>query len=73
MNFHPRWSPEIDAEGPVRMTWAIEATEDGGSRLIVTSALVPGSRTAEEFADGIAYIVSGLKTFVETGAPLVPA
>jgi uncharacterized protein YndB with AHSA1/START domain len=73
MTFHPRWSPEIDAEGPVRMTWSIEATDDGGSRLTVTSALVPGSRTAREFADGIAYIVSGLKTFVETGAPLVPA
>jgi uncharacterized protein YndB with AHSA1/START domain len=73
MTFHPRWSPEIDAEGPVRMTWSVEATDDGGSRLTVTSALVPGSRTAQEFADGIAYIVSGLKTFVETGAPLVPA
>lgn len=73
MTFHPRWSLEIDAEGPVRMTWSVEATDDGGSRLTVTSALVPGSRTAEEFADGIAYIVSGLKTFVETGAPLVPA
>ena len=24
MTFHPRWSPEIEAEGPVRMTWAIE-------------------------------------------------
>jgi uncharacterized protein YndB with AHSA1/START domain len=73
MTFHPRWSPEIDAEAPVRMTWSVEATDDGGSRLTVTTALIPGSRTAEEFADGIAYIVSGLKTFVETGAPLVPA
>jgi hypothetical protein len=38
----------------------------------VTSALVPGSRTDGEFRDGIAHIVSGLKTLVETGAPLVP-
>ncbi|MEX1169749.1 MAG: SRPBCC domain-containing protein, partial [Chloroflexota bacterium] len=73
MAFHPRWSPEIDAEGPVRMTWSVEATDDGGSRLTVTSALVPGSRTEAEFRDGIAYIVSGLKTLVETGAPLVAA
>jgi uncharacterized protein YndB with AHSA1/START domain len=72
MTFHPRWSPEIDSEGPVRMTWSVEATDDGGSRLTVTSALVPGSRTVGEFRDGIAYIVSGLKTLVETGAPLVP-
>jgi uncharacterized protein YndB with AHSA1/START domain len=73
MTFHPRWSPEIDAEGPVRMIWAVEATDDGGSRLTVTSAFIPGSKTADGFTDGIAYIVSGLKTLVETGAPLVPA
>lgn len=70
MTFHPRWSPEIDAEGPIRMTWAVEATDDGGSRLTVTSALIPGSHAAEEFKDGIAFIVSGLKTLVETGEPL---
>jgi uncharacterized protein YndB with AHSA1/START domain/DNA-binding transcriptional ArsR family regulator len=70
MTFHPRWSPEIDAEGPIRMVWAVEATDDGGSKLTVTSALKPGSRSAEEFSEGIAYIVSGLKTVVETGAPL---
>jgi len=73
MTFHPRWSPEIDAEGPVRMTWSVDGTDDGGSRLTVTSALVPGSRTDAEFRDGVAFIVSGLKTLVETGAPLVAA
>jgi hypothetical protein len=55
------------------MTWVVEATDDDDSWLTVTSALVLGSRTAEEFADGIAYIASGLKTLVETGAPLVRA
>jgi len=39
----------------------------------VTSALVPGTRSSAEFADGIAYIVSGLKTVLETGAPLAAA
>ena len=73
MAFHPRWSPEIDAEGPVRMTWAVEAAEDGTSKLTVTSALVPGSRADAEFRTGNAYIVSGLKTFLETGTPLVAA
>ena len=70
MTFHPRWSAEIDAEGPVRMIWTVEPTDDGGSRLTVTSTFIPGSKTAEEFTDGIAFIVSGLKTLVETGAPL---
>jgi uncharacterized protein YndB with AHSA1/START domain len=70
MAFHPRWDPEIDAEGPIRMTWEVEATDDGGSKLTVTSALKPGSKSAEGFTSGIVYIVSGLKTFVETGEPL---
>lgn len=73
MSFHPRWSPEIDAEGPVRMVWSVEPTDDGGSKLTVTSGLVEGSRTASEFVDGIAFIVSGLKTLVETGVPLATA
>ena len=52
------------------MVWEIEPTDDGGSKLTVTNALVPNSKAADEFADGIVYIVSGLKTFVETGEPL---
>jgi hypothetical protein len=51
----------------------LRAEGAGLDELEIHPALVPGSRTAEEFADGIAYIVSGLKTFAETGAPLVPA
>jgi uncharacterized protein YndB with AHSA1/START domain len=70
MAFHPRWDPEVDAEGPIRMTWEVDATDDGGSKLTVTSALKPGSKSAEGFTSGIVYIVSGLKTFVETGEPL---
>ena len=42
MSFHPRWDPEAEADGPVRMTWEVEPAEDGGSKLTVTSALKPG-------------------------------
>ena len=70
MSFHPRWDPGIEAEGPIRMSWEVEPTDDGGSKLTVTSALKPGSKSAEEFAGGIVYIVSGLKTLIETGEPL---
>lgn len=70
LTFHARWDPEIEAEGPVTMTWAV-AAEGGLTRLTVTTAgLRPGSRMDEEFGGGIVFIVSGLKTFVETGAPL---
>jgi uncharacterized protein YndB with AHSA1/START domain/DNA-binding transcriptional ArsR family regulator len=74
MSFHARWDPEAEAAGPVRMTWAIEPSETGGSKLTVTTAgLVPGTKMAEEFSGGIVYIVSGLKTLVETGAPMTAA
>jgi uncharacterized protein YndB with AHSA1/START domain len=70
MSFHPRWDPDIAAEGPIRMTWEVAASDDGGSKLTVTSALIPNSKTSEEFSGGIVYIVSGLKTFIETGEAL---
>ena len=71
MSFLPRWDPGIAAEPPITMTWAIEAGEDGGpTRLTVTSALIPGSRADSEFRGGIVTIVSGLKTYLETGAPI---
>lgn len=75
MSFHPRWDPDIEAEGPIRMTWAIEpgAGEGAPSRLTVTSALIPGSTTEREFSGGVVYIVSGLKTALETGEPMVAA
>jgi uncharacterized protein YndB with AHSA1/START domain len=74
MTFHARWDPEVDAAGPVTMLWDVEPQEDGSSKLTVTtSGLVAGTKIAEEFAGGIVYIVSGLKTLVETGSPLAAA
>ena len=45
----------------------------GLTKLTVTSALTPGSRTEGEFSGGVVYIVSGLKTALETGEPLAVA
>ncbi|HEX2755579.1 MAG TPA: SRPBCC domain-containing protein [Candidatus Limnocylindrales bacterium] len=73
MSFHPRWSPEIEAEGPVRMSWQIEPAGDSVSKLtVVTSGAVEGGVIQTDFAGGVEYIVSGLKTLVETGEPLMP-
>jgi uncharacterized protein YndB with AHSA1/START domain len=75
MSFHARWDPEVEANGPVTHKWEIEPQEDGSSKLTVTtSGLTAGSKIAEEFSGGMVFIVSGLKTFLETGAPMsVPA
>jgi len=73
MTFHPRWSPEIEAEGPVRMSWEIEPAGDGVSKLtVVTSGMTEGGVVQSDFVGGIVHIVSGLKTLVETGEPLMP-
>ena len=74
MTFHARWDPEIEAEGPVRMTWEIEPAGDGSSKVtVVTSGMPAGSRTEREFSGGIVFIVSGLKTYLETGESLAAA
>jgi uncharacterized protein YndB with AHSA1/START domain len=73
MTFHPRWGEEIEAEGPVRMAWEIEPAGDGVSKLtVITSGVVEGGAVQAEFGDGIVYIVSGLKTYLETGEPMTP-
>ena len=72
MTFHARWDPELEAEGAVRQAWEIEAAGDGTCRLTVTTDGM-GPKTEHEFSGGIPFIVSGLKTLVETGQPLAVA
>jgi prepilin-type processing-associated H-X9-DG protein len=73
MTFHARWDPEIEAEGPVRMSWEVEPAGEGVSKLtVVTSGMRAGGVTERDFVGGIVYIVSGLKTYLETGATLAP-
>jgi uncharacterized protein YndB with AHSA1/START domain/DNA-binding transcriptional ArsR family regulator len=73
MSFHARWDPDIEAEGPVEMAWVLEAQGDATKLTVTTSGLTEGSRTAADFSGGIVYIVSGLKTLVETGRPMATA
>jgi uncharacterized protein YndB with AHSA1/START domain len=73
MSFHARWDPAIEAEGPVTMTWELEPEGPATKLTVITSGLKAGSKTAEEFAGGIVYIVSGLKTYLETGVPMAAA
>jgi uncharacterized protein YndB with AHSA1/START domain/DNA-binding transcriptional ArsR family regulator len=71
--FLARWDPEAEAHGPIRHVWELEAA-DGATKLTVTTkGLKRGSKTAEGFGNGMIYIVSGLKTFVEGGRTAVAA
>jgi uncharacterized protein YndB with AHSA1/START domain len=71
------WSEEIAAEGPTRVTFEIEDANGGTSKLTVTHELENAPTTAAylagEIADaggGWSYVISDLKTLLETGAPL---
>ena len=71
ITFHPRWDPEIDMAGPTRMVWLVEEAEGTTKLTVELYDVKPGTRTFEEFAGGLSMIVSGLKTLLETGRPLV--
>lgn len=72
MTFHAHWDPEIEAEGPVTMAWEIEPAGEGVSKLTVTTSGM-GEKTAASFSGGMIHIVSGLKTYLETGVPMTTA
>jgi uncharacterized protein YndB with AHSA1/START domain len=66
------YDPELAAEEPSRVTWEIEPREDGMTLLTVVHDRLEGApRTAENVAgEGWMYVLSSLKTLLETGEPL---
>jgi uncharacterized protein YndB with AHSA1/START domain len=66
------YSPELAVEEPSRVSWEIEPQEGGVCRLIVTHDRLEGApRTAESVSGpGWMFVLSGLKTVLETGASL---
>ena len=61
---------EVAADPPVRMTWEIQPAGEISRLTVTTDDLIPGSATARAFEGGVVYIVSGLKTLLETGESL---
>lgn len=73
LTFHPRWDPDLEAEGPTRMVWLV-ASENGLTQVRVELYdVAPDSRTYEDFTNGLPFIVAGMKTLLETGEPLRPS
>ena len=69
--FVAAYAPDMGAEEPSRVTWEIEPQEGGGTKLTVAhDQLESAPKTAESVAGGWMYILSGLKTLLETGKPL---
>jgi uncharacterized protein YndB with AHSA1/START domain len=65
------YDPETAAEPFSRVTWEIEPAGDGVTKLtVVHDELEAAPKTAENVASGWSFVLSGLKTLLETGEPL---
>ena len=66
------YDAELAQEEESRVTWEIEPQEGGYCKLTVVHDRLEGApRTAENVSgEGWMFVLSNLKTFVETGAPL---
>ena len=66
------YDPEMAAEEESRVTWEIEAQDNGVTRLTVVHDRLEGApKTAVNVSGaGWMYVLSGLKTLLETGEPL---
>ncbi len=69
--FSALWSPDVAADPPSRLTWEIEPMGAACRLRMIHDDLAPGSATLHEVAGGWSHILSGLKTLLETGEPLV--
>lgn len=66
------YDPETAVEDDSRVTWEIEPQDGGISLLTVVHDRLEGApKTAASVAGGWMYVLSGLKTLLETGEPLV--
>ena len=66
------YDPELAEEAESRVTWEIEPHDGGYCLLTVTHDQLEGApKTAESVSGGWMFVLSGLKTLLETGSPLV--
>jgi uncharacterized protein YndB with AHSA1/START domain len=65
------YDADLAAEPHSRVTWEIEAAGEGVTKLtVVHDRLEASPKTAENVAGGWSFVLSGLKTLLETGEPL---
>jgi uncharacterized protein YndB with AHSA1/START domain/DNA-binding transcriptional ArsR family regulator len=70
MTFAARWNEAVAADPPSRVRYEITPDGERSVVTVVHEDLMPGCATAEQVADGWPYLMSNLKTYLETGAPM---
>jgi uncharacterized protein YndB with AHSA1/START domain/DNA-binding transcriptional ArsR family regulator len=69
--WHGVWDEGMAADAPTRVTWEIEDATPGVCKVtVVHDGLVAGSATLEQVSGGWPFILSGMKTLLETGKGL---
>jgi uncharacterized protein YndB with AHSA1/START domain len=77
--WHPIWSEEAAAERPTRLTYEIEEGENGVCKLTVAHDVAGAPSVAQMVSGGLehtgagggwAFVLSDLKSLLETGSPL---
>jgi uncharacterized protein YndB with AHSA1/START domain len=68
------WAEDIAAEPASRVTWLVEERDGGACLLTVThDRLEDSPKTAVAVSgEGWMFVLSGLKTLLETGSPMTP-
>jgi len=70
MTFSARWSDEVAVDAPTRVTFELSSTGKLTTVVVIHDDVVDGTATAAQIASGWPYLLSNLKSFVETGAPM---
>jgi uncharacterized protein YndB with AHSA1/START domain/DNA-binding transcriptional ArsR family regulator len=69
--FRGVWDEGMAADAPTRVTWEIEEAMPGVCKLtLIHDGLVAGSATLEQVSGGWPFILSGMKSLLETGKGL---
>jgi len=72
--FEARWDDDVAAEAPSRMTWEIVEVEPGITKVTtIHDGFGAATATAGQVDGGSSYILSALKTLLETGEALAAA
>ena len=70
--FDARWDDDVRADPPSRITWILEEAGPGVTQLtVVHDGFESETATFAQIAGGMPFILSGLKTLLETGEPLM--
>lgn len=76
MTFAGSWTPSVAELPESEVTYELGTTEMAGAgvtRLTLTHEGLPDTQAARDIEQGWVLILSGLKTLLETGEPLIPA